>query len=104
MIVSAVTPLAVAPPLLATLAKHSGVNAYGNATRPVSLSHVSMNVRSVRPFELLNVIAPAGSAPLELFELLEPEDVAAGFLSSFPLNATMAAITAITTTIATTGP
>ena len=45
VIESAVTPLAVAPPLSFTLAKHSCVKKYGSATWPVLRSQVEGNVR-----------------------------------------------------------
>src|SRR5690348_10045440 len=105
VIESPVTPLAVAPPLSATLAKHSWVKKYGIAILPVDWSHLSENVRSVRLPFWLKGMAPAGSAAAPLDEDAEPDDVDAVFLSSLPLETmTTTAMMAITTTMPTIGP
>src|SRR2546429_6579406 len=106
VIESAVTPLAVAPPLSFALAKHSCVKKYGSATWPVLRSQVEGNVRSVRfPF-WLNGIAPSGRVPFPDAPLdVEPDAVAVGFLSSlFPATSTAVAMIAMTTTMAAIGP
>src|SRR5688572_29481980 len=81
VIVSAVTPLAVAPPLSATLAKHSCAKKSGMAKRPVASSHESGNVRSVRSPFWLNGIAPAGKDDASTEEV-DPDDVDAVLSSS----------------------
>src|SRR5881394_4549258 len=104
VIASAVTPFAVAPPLSATLAKHSWSNANGIASRPVDWSQWSENLRSVRLPFWLNGIAPAGSVAAPPDEV-EPDDVDAVFLSSPPLDTiTTTAMIAITTTMPMIGP
>src|SRR5580765_1698295 len=105
VIESAVTPFAVAPPLSATLAKHSWSNANGIASRPVDWSQCLEKVRSVRlPFWLYG-IAPVGSVAAPLDEDVDPDEVDAVFLSSLPLDTiTTTAMIAITTTMPMIGP
>src|SRR3954470_16098496 len=102
---SAVTPFAVAPPF-GRSAKHSCARAVCIASRPIDVSHLSENLRSVRSPLRLYGIAPVGSAPSVDAEDVapEPDDVAVVFLSSPPARTTTTAMIAITTTIATIGP
>ena len=78
------------------------------AILPVDRSQVDGNVRSVRLPFWLKGMAPSGSvaAPVDPVEAdPDPDDVAAGFLSSLlPATRTTVATMAITTTMAAIGP